>query len=422
MQDVSMEKALLLFLEPLLISPHRHADPAWAYDQHTGILVYFSPEKKAYVAATVTAGMVGPEVDIGFDVNGRFIRRVRMTRGVLAFEWARNACLISPPADHVHQHSVTIFDLKCDESEKIQVTPRFSWVIRPEGFIIATEGEDTFFSAHNETHYAIYLCLKNRGTKRRSGAITETVIVWDIRRSATQTSPVIVRNLDPGDRIMKDVRSGSEGGRPRFLRLHISHSTLGADDSLKGYVFFHLEHRNMSGVYHQVSSIGLPLDEDGEVWANKCAKPCHQPTPRDHRHTERAPDWHGWAPHWRHWVWNHHSPTAGSENLPNMFEVANVHNVAAGVSMNITWKKMETGVRIEQFNGHAIDPARESLYRSMERLNIFGRWRPCIRQSDYIMPGGDQWDDVFHGRFVVFGDETMLIGEGLDGSIQIMTL
>ncbi|KAH6688983.1 hypothetical protein F5X68DRAFT_230644 [Plectosphaerella plurivora] len=397
----------------------RYADPPWAFEN--GILVYFKPDKEQYVATMVGLGKK-VFVPIKFPTKGRIIRRVRMSQGVLVFDWAELKSTFVPPGEHVHRHWATIFDLvtkKPDPEEdgvQIDFQCRFEWLF--DKFTIATDGGDVFFTAHNKTHYVVYSCIRGRGPERRTEPVKEVVQVWDIRKTATQRAPRHDRDLHTRDYVRGAHRRTSEGGNPQFLGLFISRDTVDPqnDDLMVGYVFFHLEHRTVTGLYHQVSSVGLPLGTIPYAWHSRCARPCnyshHGEVVGAHDSGASDPDWPGRPPHWRHQF--------GA--LANTLETARMLSRSAGLAVIVRFKK-STSIGDQVSAEHAFGVSYQESYRGRELVNskfgndklhrskISGRWND---EGGYIR--------ALCGRFVIFGDETMLVGENPMGDIQVLIL
>ncbi|KAK0731737.1 hypothetical protein B0H67DRAFT_473950, partial [Lasiosphaeris hirsuta] len=179
-----------------------YPDPAWWYSQEDGVLVYPARELRgdgdAHSSLKPCDGYVYQVLDLAdnvlipvpLDVRQKHVRRVRLTQGVLVFEWAE-ALPYHQLNDRevVHRHFVTAFDVvrvpsaEPDQSSAL-ANPRWTWNVRFRSewklhFLgLPLNRSDRFFSAHTATHYAIYFWQPNRSLYQDDPI--EQLAVWDI--------------------------------------------------------------------------------------------------------------------------------------------------------------------------------------------------------------------------------------------------
>lgn len=186
-------------------------DPSWWYSQEDGVLVYpaaetriddrdeshpelLIPEPETGYIYQVLDLSTGTQVSVPFDVRQKHIRRVRLARGVLIFEWAE-ALPYHQLNDRevVHRHFVTAFDAVRLPPELSRGSPdttsesgdtKWAWTVKFRSewklhFLgLPLNRSDRFFSAHTATHYAVYFWQPNRSLYQDDPI--EQLAVWDI--------------------------------------------------------------------------------------------------------------------------------------------------------------------------------------------------------------------------------------------------
>ncbi|KAK4168507.1 hypothetical protein QBC43DRAFT_100871 [Cladorrhinum sp. PSN259] len=172
-------------------SNFHYSDPQWWYSEEDGVLVYpaavrvqqsgVTPfgECNGYVYHLVDL-CSGKQTPVPFDVRSKHIRRVRLAKGVLLFEWAEaNPYHQLNDREVVHRHFVTVFDV-------IRTKTNWNAVFRSEFKLhflgLPLNRSDRFFSAHTSTHYAVYFWQPNRSLYQDDPI--EQLAVWDISTSS----------------------------------------------------------------------------------------------------------------------------------------------------------------------------------------------------------------------------------------------
>ncbi|KAK3341608.1 hypothetical protein B0T25DRAFT_347264 [Lasiosphaeria hispida] len=186
-----------------------YPDPAWWYSQEDGVLVYPAEDLRgdgdAHSNLKPCDGNVYRVLDLAdnvrvpvpFDVRQKHIRRVRLTQGVLVFEWAE-ALPYHQLNDRevVHRHFVTAFDvIRVSSTDPNQApvlaadgSPGWTWSVKFRSewklhFLgLPLNRSDRFFSAHTATHYAVYFWQPNRSLYQDDPI--EQLAVWDISSSS----------------------------------------------------------------------------------------------------------------------------------------------------------------------------------------------------------------------------------------------
>lgn len=164
----------------------QHWDPVWAFAPQEGLLVYpassgtgsgktrSSDGRWGYRARDLETGV---EVDVPFDTRRKIVRRVRLADGVLLFEWCeeRGSHPLST-TETAHRHYATAYDVVRDHDTPTVLLPRrdgttpawpgYDFVLRAEWKIhllgMPLSHQDRFFSAHNRSHYAVYIWQPTR--------------------------------------------------------------------------------------------------------------------------------------------------------------------------------------------------------------------------------------------------------------------
>ncbi|KAK3950992.1 hypothetical protein QBC32DRAFT_4266 [Pseudoneurospora amorphoporcata] len=169
-----------------------YPDPAWWYSQEDGVLVYpaeirdrpntpssSSDPAHGYVYHIFDPA-TGTEFPVPFDVRRKHIRRVRLAKGVLIFEWAEeHPYLQLNDREILHRHFVTAFDVIRTPSPSAwtwTIQFRSEWKLHYLG--LPMNRPYRFFSAHTASHYAVYFWQPNRS--RHQDDPIEQLAVWDI--------------------------------------------------------------------------------------------------------------------------------------------------------------------------------------------------------------------------------------------------
>ena len=148
----------------------------WSCD--SGLLVYLDPLQHFYV-------VVGLEPEsrilarVPFDCKDRRVRRIRLGASVLIIEWAEEEPYHKlNDVEQVHRHFVTAFDVR---SDPWRVVFRNEWKLHFLGFPL--DSRDLWFSAHTDTHYAVYIWQANRSAWGENEPL-ESLLVWDISQAS----------------------------------------------------------------------------------------------------------------------------------------------------------------------------------------------------------------------------------------------
>lgn len=341
-------------------------DPAWTCDARAGLLVHPVAGRR-YVLRDVEEG--GKSWAVPFETEGRLVRRVRLSHGLLIFEW----CEKEEGEDEVgaRRHFATAYDVTRvqkdgyrDEDDfytlrryakggfdnvygvskdECRVTFRAQWNIHSLGILL--RHEDRFFSTHNSTHYAVYFWQPARSPWASEDEPLERLTIWDI--SGTLEGPRIIAQLTNAQLDHWGVR---QRGTPSLRGLRLDDCTRDPLDDLPcGHVFFvEEEHRWSAGPHssptpprlHHVKTTGIPLGAAaGPRWVDECGKvrPDEESNGGSDRGSSRMPfcwrggrtttaaaspdemeTWPGRCPCWRH------------DDFPYL-TVCEVHDAGAGV-------------------------------------------------------------------------------------------
>ncbi|OTA07431.1 hypothetical protein A9Z42_0083250 [Trichoderma parareesei] len=274
----------------------------------------------------------GREVDVPFDLRGRIVRRVRISHGVLVFEWCEQEPLSSSPplvvgnetttTERVHRHYATAYSVRRRGSwdgviprrhtdagvahDGSSEMPTCSWEfelrcefeIHPVG--LSLDHHDRFFSTHNATHYAVYTWQpppRSPDAAWPDNEPLETLTIWEFnpanshperpetassspppsRPDPTTSSPRIIRTLNNAQ-----LRAFAilQHDAPALRAMALDDSTWdAARASACGHVFFtEEEHRWSAGPHsrpsrprlHRVKTTGIPLVGAGPRWVDDC--------------------------------------------------------------------------------------------------------------------------------------------------------
>lgn len=288
-------------------APFHYPDTSWCYAQEEGLLVYHvhrddvedSPRNYIYPWRLLDLE-TGEEVEVAFPHDDeRVVRRVRLTAGVLVFEWCeRFAYHQLNDREECHRHYITAFDLVRSEHDNSSTTEwetiqRAEWKLHFLG--LPLNHTDRFFSTHTATHYAVYVWQPNRSPWGEDDPI-ESVIIWDMTSSTTP--PRIVRRMTWPALAFYGVR---QRGTPRLR-------CLGMDE--RNLFFVEEEHRWAQGGHsslspprvHLVRTTGVPVIPAPMVGVIPVAASEQRPNTKDSLTTPSSEDQeeeqivHG--PHW----------------------------------------------------------------------------------------------------------------------------
>lgn len=288
-------------------APFHYPDPSWCYAQEEGLLVYHvhrddiedSPRNYIYPWRLLDLE-TGEEVEVAFPHDDeRVVRRVRLTAGVLVFEWCeRLAYHQLNDREECHRHYITAFDLVRSEHDSSSTTEwetiqRAEWKLHFLG--LPLNHTDRFFSTHTATHYAVYVWQPNRSPWGEDDPI-ESVIIWDMTSSTTP--PRIIRRMTWPALAFYGVR---QRGTPRLR-------CLGMDE--RNLFFVEEEHRWAQGGHsslspprvHLVRTTGVPVIPAPVVEVNPVTTSEQRPDTKDSFTTPSSEDQeeeqivHG--PHW----------------------------------------------------------------------------------------------------------------------------
>ncbi|KAG9253275.1 uncharacterized protein F5Z01DRAFT_160791 [Emericellopsis atlantica] len=412
----------------------QHPDPFWTFDAESGLLVYPAPDGLGLQLRDLHTN---EQVEVPFSRTGRVLRRLRLKDGVVIVEWCEeDAFHALNERTSAHRHFATAFDVaRTAQWDGIlpvkdappslslwRVTFRSEWKIHYLGLPLTDH--DRFFSAHNSTHYVVYIWQPNRSPYAEDDPL-ERLVMWDIsspspyrpsldpgnREKPETGGPTVVHRLVNSDLSVWGVRQSQT---PRLRSLEIDNVTRDPyTGATTGSVFFHEEdHRWCTGPHaspipprlHSVRVTGIPLAGIGPKWLAECGVEngegltfcrrglsTQQDTSRDMMHDE----WPGYSACWRH------------DDFPYL-TVAEVFDRKAGVritarhcfmletlSVHVRPKLRLNGVTSE---GSGCDPDGEG-----------------ITQDEVQFP--DEWWDRLLGKGYIAGDERCVVGENAQGNI-----
>lgn len=399
-------------------------DPVWTFEAGEGVLVYpaMVEERIVYKARDLTSDT---ELVVPFDTMTKIIRRVRLSHGILIFEWCEQAGYHDlNETEAAHRHFATAFDIYSPQSHiqhrTLRISFRSEWKIHYLGLPLTHQ--DRFFSTHNATHYVVYIWQPTRSPWGEDAPL-ERLIIWEIG----QPNPY-KPSLDPGGKHAPMASSG-----PRIIRRMINNelSTWGvrqsdtpsvrslalddttfdeATNSTTGHVFFIEEqHRWCAGPHstptpprqHHILSTGIPLIGDGPRWVDECGGPNGSPEyGMSFCSRGRKDTWPGRAPCWRH------------DDFPYL-TVSKVYDAEAGV--RITARHcfmMETlSVHVRPQLCVTRDTEREDGSGSGKKLQ--GPDGEEVQFEDGL------WADLL-GKGCIVGDERWVVGEDEGGDVTIL--
>ncbi|TFB04815.1 hypothetical protein CCMA1212_002710 [Trichoderma ghanense] len=284
-------------------------DPAWTVAPGEGLLVYPAEEDATdnmSVGAVFRARdlQTGREVDVPFDLRGKIVRRVRVSHGVLVFEWCEqealsyNNPLVADEAKRVHRHYATAYSVRTAGSwdgviprrhvggvgDASSETPAYTWEfelrcefeIHPVG--LSLNHQDRFFSTHNATHYVPHYlgiqpspaAIRNNNNNNNNNNNTRS-------KHTNPSTPRIIRTMT--NRHLRD-SALRQGHAPALRAMALDDSTWDpVRASACGHVFLtEEEHRWSAGPHsspnrprlHRVKTTGIPLVGQGPRWVDDC--------------------------------------------------------------------------------------------------------------------------------------------------------
>ena len=269
-------------------APFHYWEPTWTYSSRDGLLVYPDSDGLGYQLRDLETRL---DVEVPFNVAGKVVRRVRLSDGLLVFEWCEETAHHPLNAEEAaHRHFATAYDVTPAPPSSWAVRFRSEWKIHFLGLPLSHH--DRFFSTHNATHYVVYIWQPTRSPWGEDAPL-ERLVVWDIR------GPSLYRpSLDPcerekpgpdasGPRVIRRLTNGEldawgirQNDTPALRGLAIDACTWDAQsESACGHVFIHEEeHRWSAGPHssanqprlHRVKSTGIPLEGEGPRWVDEC--------------------------------------------------------------------------------------------------------------------------------------------------------
>ncbi|KAE8447632.1 hypothetical protein EG329_010603 [Mollisiaceae sp. DMI_Dod_QoI] len=253
-------------------APFDYQEPLWTYED--GILIFPSAEMQSYVLYDLAAGTFS---EVGFESEGKIVRRIRLCQRVLVVEWCEeDAYHQLNENEMVFRHFATAFDINQDLNGKWRTVFRNEWKIHFLGFPL--NSRDRFFSTHDKIHYAIYLWQPNRSAWGEDEPI-EALAVWDISSASDYRpsedpsgkskpegeGPSVIRRFSFADLDFYKIRQRSTPIL-RGLELDENHVYVLEEDHrwLVGQQASHTPPR-----LHMVKTIGIPFSA-GPCWKDEC--------------------------------------------------------------------------------------------------------------------------------------------------------
>ncbi|KAK3181443.1 hypothetical protein K4F52_007305 [Lecanicillium sp. MT-2017a] len=441
-------------------------DTTWTADPAEGLLVY-PADQLCYILLDI---QTGTETEIPFRIHGKKCRRVRLSHGILIFEWCEEQP--SHPLNDreaAHRHYATAYDVErrgadvvtphqtCD----LRVTFRSEWKMHYLGLPLSHQ--DRFFSTHNKTHYAVYIWQPTRSPWGEDQPL-ERLIIWHLGNKSNY-----MPSQDPGDQsrpqdddgpriVMRLVNSQLEhwgirqNNTPSLRELQLDDCTWDAQEgSACGQLFFvQEEHRWSTGPHsshspprlHHVKTTGIPICGEGPRWVDECGSAGGGPSSNrmefcwrgeERRSKLGAGDpnletWPGRCPCWRH------------DDFPYL-TVCEVNDVAAGLRFSarhcFMLETLSVHIRPKlRIHGVERSPSPKSQRRGSNdsRKNspprsgrdmraVFPAQEPGPRidgpEGEEVQFADEVWAKLMGAGFIC-GDERWLIGQDTDGNITIM--
>lgn len=412
-------------------APFHYWDPVWTFSPRDGLLVYPAPDGLGYQARDVATG---EQVAVPFELEGKVVRRVRLNDGVLVLEWCEEeAAHAINEQESAHRHFATAYDVRRSSGwdgvfPPLNAAPplslwtfrfRAEWKIHYLGLPLSAH--DRFFSAHNATHYVIYVWQPTRSPWGEDAPL-ERLIVWELGEPSNYRPSLDPGGQSPpsGPRVIRrlanqqlDTWGVRQGDTPSLRGIYLDGSTWdGGAEAACGHVFFHEEdHRWTTGPHggpstsllHQVKCTGIPLQGDGPRWMHECGSgpggvlacwrgPQH---PEVRRYGDDAA-WPGRAPCWRH------------DDFPYL-TVSEASDYAAGV--RITARQC---FLLETLSVHVRPRMRVAgAHWGAGKAKFEG---PAGREAQF----GDDWWGEMLGKGFMCGNERWIVGEDQRGDVTVM--
>ncbi|KAH7170914.1 hypothetical protein EDB81DRAFT_909622 [Dactylonectria macrodidyma] len=447
-------------------------DPVWTFAPESGLLVYpvASQDPSARVHRYWAHDLeTGREFVVPFDAVDKMVRRVRLHDDILLFEWCEEHALhpsqpAGSPGKAICQYA-TAFDVvrhgpaallpRRDAAQPRRhwsFARRAEWEMHCMGMLLDHQ-QHRFFSAHNRTHYAVYVWQPARSPWGDDDPM-ERLTVWELgptplpsESGAPDPDPDRPESAGVGPRVI--LRLDNTGLRawgvaqrdtPSLRGLVLDETTWDAQSQAAcGHVYFVEEtHRWVVGPHssptlpplHRVRSTGITLGGHGPRWLSEC-----DAKGRSRRLCATSETSPAHPPCWRH------------DDFP-FVTVSSVHDVAAGVHFSARQcfhrrtlsVRLPPGLRQHHRRPRADDDdggggkARRIGWEvtRAEFLAIF-EWSDAEledieathRRVDGPVKGSEtqfasgMWSELL-GKGFICGNERWLVGEDTEGDITII--
>lgn len=445
-------------------APFHYWDPAWTCSTGDALLVY-PGEDGVYRARDLRTEL---EITVPFDMTAKVVRRVRLSHGILIFEWCEEEAYHAlNEKEMAHRHFATAYDVVSDGDEIAipqyggkQPSRTWSIIFRSEWKIhylgIPLSHQDRFFSTHNKTHYVVYIWQPTRSPWGEDDPL-ERLIVWELgepssyrpsldpseaKRPENYNGPRILRRLINSQLDCWGIR---QRDTPSLRALVLDNETWENNKcTTNGHIFFiEEEHRWSAGPHskqttprcHHVKTTGIPLIGDGPLWTDDCGglsdgnytmSPCWRgQRRRAYARLMGEEEWPGRAPCWRH------------DDFPYL-TVSEVNDVAAGVRISARHCFMMETLSVHmkpKLCVHGVESAvpwsdtssssSTASDKADKKLGGAQRRKAKKKRSSDGPEGREvQFDDTIWGQVmgngVMVGDERWLIGEDGKGKITIL--
>jgi hypothetical protein len=446
-------------------APFHYWDTTWTADTADGLLVY-PADQLCYILHDIETGKAET---VPFKIVGKVIRRIRLSHGILIFEWCEQQP--SHPINDreaAHRHFATAFDVERSGTDSLshkasctlQVKFRSEWKIHYLGLPLSHQ--DRFFSTHNRTHYVVYIWQPTRSPWGEDQPL-ERLIIWEIGEPSSHrpsldhaeqskppaNGPRIARRLTNTQLDHLGVR---QHDTPSLRSLQLDDCTWDEkEQSPCGQVFFvQEEHRWSTGPHstqlpprlHHVKTTGIPLCGEGPRWVDECGSAggnssqmgfCWRGEER-RRKTGAGngipESWPGRCPCWRH------------DDFPYL-TVCEVNDLSAGLRFSARHCFMLETLSVHirpKLRIHGVEcwpspgSRRSSQSKTSQPQRVAspdeGQFRsasPSVQKGPRIDgPEGEEiqfadefWAELMGAGFIC-GDERWLIGQDADGDVTIM--
>ncbi|KAK5990647.1 hypothetical protein PT974_08916 [Cladobotryum mycophilum] len=259
-------------------APFHYWEPMWTFSAADGLLVFPAetaggPEYRARDLAT------GLEFAVPFEMRDKVVRRVRLSHGILVFEWCEEAARYPlEDGELAYGQFATAYDVRrigCSydiipkrNRGPAPTPPSWSFEFRTEWRIhLALGYQDRFFSAHNGTHYVLYFWQPTRSPW--GGDPLEGIVLWEIGppstyRPSQDVSGIESSSSEPAISTTRKLRSITrsqlsqwgirQGNAPSLRSIALDDCTRDpATDSACGHIFFTEEEHRWSAGPHSSS-------------------------------------------------------------------------------------------------------------------------------------------------------------------------